>query len=319
MAPMTRRAFAVVLLALVSACGPARAAGGCASAQFLVASPGGLQCFDQRGRVVARLVGLPALAAPALATRQLTTGRIFFALTAVVDPKTGFGSDLMSVAPDGSDLRLVLAHESDNVFYDAPSLDKSGSFLYFHRAAKISRNGAYLGTDSTIERLDLASGHRTVVVHDAADPAISPDGKLLVYVRLADGRGDSLWAVDPAGTNARNLLRGHGFAQIQTPRFAPNDDRIAFSAAGHVAPTSAGLPHLAHLGIPSELYVVRADGTGLRSIATSADDVIPGWSPDGASIAFISTGTLFVADIASGSTRTVAAMQFPNGDVVWLR
>jgi Tol biopolymer transport system component len=212
----------------------------------------------------------------------------------------------------------VLAHESDSVFYDSPSLDQRGSLLYFHRAAKVSRNGAFT-TESTIERLDLVSGQRMVVVRDAADPTLSPDGKVLVYVRLVDGRGGGLWAVDAAGANARNVLPGHGFVQVQTPRFAPNDDRIAFSAAGHVAPTSVGLPHLAHLGIPSELYVVRLDGTGLRSIATSADEVIPGWSPDGASIAFISTGNLVVTEVASRSSRTVASLQFPNGDVIWLR
>lgn len=317
---VTRLAMiAALLAALASACGLAASTGGCAAARFLLASPAGLQCLDEHGMVVARLVGLPVLAAPALATRHPKTGRIFFTLTAVVDTKTGFGSDLMSVALDGSDLRVVLAHESDNVFYDSPSLDRNGSVLYFHRAEKLTRSGAYVGTESTIERLDLATGQRMAIVKDAADPAISPDGTVLVYVRLVDGRGDGLWAVDPAGTNARDLLPGHRFAQVQTPRFAPNDDRIAFSAAGHVAPATSRSPHFAHLGIPSEVYVVRLDGTGLRSVATSADDVIPGWSPDGASIAFISTGALTVTDVASGATRTVASMQFPNGDVIWLR
>jgi hypothetical protein len=320
MARMTRRLIAGALLVLLAAtCGFVTSSDGCINARFLVASPGGLQCVDAGGKVVAKLVRLPALAAPALAARQESSGRVFFTLTSVVDPKTGFGSDLMSVAADGSDLRVVFAHESDNVFYDSPSLDRSGSTLYFHRAEKIVRNGAYIRTDSMIERLDLASGQRMIVVRDAADPTISPDGTLLVYVRLVDGRGESLWAVDAAGMNARNLLPGHTFAQVQTPRFGPDDERIAFSAAGHVAPTSAGLPRFAHLGIPSELFVVRADGSGLRSIAKTADDVIPGWSPDGASIVFISTGDLLVTQVASGSTRTVASLQFPNGDVIWLR
>jgi Tol biopolymer transport system component len=316
---MALRAIAIVMLSLfASACALVPGAGGCGGAEFLVASPAGLQCLDHRGSVVARLVALPAQATPALATRQATTGRIFFTLL-VIDTKTGFGTDLMSVAPDGSDIRVVLAHESDNVFYDTPSADRAGAFLYFHRAAKLTRNGAYVGTESTIERLELSSGRRTVIVRDAADPTISPDGNTIVYVRLVDGAAVELWAADATGTNARNLLRGHTFAHIQAPRFAPNDDRIAFSSAGHAAPISARLPHFAHLGIPSDLFVMRLDGTGLRSVGKNADDVIPGWSLDGASIAFISKGSLIVTDVASATPRTIASLPFPNGDVLWLR
>jgi dipeptidyl aminopeptidase/acylaminoacyl peptidase len=318
---MTRPSL--VLLAVIwfaSACAGAPGTGSCADARFVVANPGGLQCIDARGTVLGKVTALPPLTAPALATRQATTGRIFFTLTAVQNPKAGFGSDLMSVAPDGSDLQVVLAHESDSVFYDSPAPDRAGSFLYFHRAAKLLNNGSYVGTESTIERLELTSGRRTVIVREAADPTISNDGKTLAYVRIVGGKADGLWASEATGTNARNLVPGHTFAQVQTPRFAPNDDRIAFSASGHVGPTSGRLPHFAHLGIPSELYVVRLDGTGLRSLAKSADDLVPGWSPDGASIAFIATGSLVVTDVASASTRTVTStLTFPYGDVVWLR
>jgi hypothetical protein len=111
----------------------------------------------------------------------------------------------------------VLAHESDSVFYDSPSVDQSGSLPYFHRAAKVSRNGAFT-TESTIERL---VSRRTTI-----------------------------------GSRSRPL---------DTWR-----------------PRRSGCRIWRTSGSPSELYVVRVDGTGLRSVATSADDVIPGWSPDGA-------------------------------------
>jgi len=318
---MDRPAIAILLLALLTtACGPPTRSSGCSGAQFVIAGPGGLQCLDPRGAALRKLVALPGLTSPRFATRQVSTGRIFFTLTFVLDPKTGFGSDLLSVAADGSDLRTVLAHESEGVFYDSPNPDGDGTFLYFHRAANVFRDGAYAGAESLIERLELKSGHRTVVVRDAADPTLSPDGKTVAFVRIANGRADGLWVVDASGANPRNLLPGHAFAQIQTPRFAPDGHRIAFSAAGHVGPTSGRLPHFAHLGIPSELYIVGLDGTGLRSIATSADDIIPGWSPDGSSIAFIATGSLLVTDVASAATRTLASTEgFPYGDVVWVR
>jgi hypothetical protein len=320
MAAMGRSMVMLLLALLASGCGVLPSSGGCSGAQFVIAGPGGLQCVDSRGAVVRKLVTLPALTSPRFATKQASTGRIFFALTFVLDPKTGFGSDLLSVAADGSDLRIVLAHESEAVFYDSPTPDPDGTSVYFHRAANLFRDGAYAGTESIIERLELASGRRTVVVSDAADPTLSPDGKTLAFVRIVNGRADGLWVADATGANPRNLLPGHAFAQIQTPRFAPDGDRIAFSAAGHVAPRSGRLPHFAHLGIPSELWVVRLDGAGLRSLASIADDIVPGWSPDGASIAFIATGSLLVTNVASASTRTLASMQgFPYGDVIWLR
>ena len=62
------------------------------------------------------------------------------ALTKGTDPKTGFGTDIYSVNLDGTDLRPVVPHESENVFYDTPRYDPTGTFLYFHRNAAIVKN-----------------------------------------------------------------------------------------------------------------------------------------------------------------------------------
>ena len=76
----------------------------------------------------------------------------------------------------------------------------------------------------------------------------------------------------------------------------------------------------AHLGIPSDLDLVQCDNSGLRTIATTVDDVDPAWSPDSTQIAYVATGGLFVVTVADGSTRTVTqGKDFFFGGLVWLK
>jgi Tol biopolymer transport system component len=84
--------------------------------------------------------------------------------------------------------------------------------------------------------------------------------------------------------------------------WAPDGLQVAFSAG---------------VDLNSELYVIGADGTGLRRLTVhGASDVLPRWSPDGARIAFASDrGTslrmpiaeldLWILDVASGATRAL--------------
>jgi Tol biopolymer transport system component len=56
-------------------------------------------------------------------------------------------------------------------------------------------------------------------------------------------------------------------------------------------------------GRRSQIYVMRADGSGARNISARHDDLNPSWSPDGKLIAFRKrTGVLWVLD-ANGSNR----------------
>ena len=74
---------------------------------------------------------------------------------------------------------------------------------------------------------------------------------------------------------ARQITRiGHA----ESPKWSPDGTRILF-----IRRTKAAGPQ-------RELWVMAADGSGLRRLGTARDVVAADWSPDGASIAMVRAG-----------------------------
>lgn len=328
---MTARARVVALLLAVAlaACGaptaptPAATAvpGIGTKATFILANPGGLVGLDAKGLSLGTIVALPEQSAPSTPTLHPSGQIVAFALTQQPDPQRGFGSDIFVVNLDGTGLRPILLHEENNVFYASPRFDATGNALYVHRRAAILENGTFKGNTDTIERVELRTGERRTIVKDGADPAISPDGEMLVYVHLVNGQIDALWRATADGSDAKPLLGAKDrFVWIQSPRFRPTGCEIVFSGAGHTVSRGSSGGKLAHLSIPSDLFLVPCDGTSLRSAGQTGDDVTPAWSPDGTKIAYVGTGGMFVVDVAAGTTRMlVKGQDFLFGDLVWVK
>ena len=106
----------------------------------------------------------------------------------------------------------------------------------------------------------------------ASDPAWSPDGRELAFVRLSAGLGEPIYVVSADGSGLRRLTRNP--ANDADPTWSPDGRKLAF-----VSDRDGN----------SEVYVMNADGSGQRSLTRNpAFDADPTWSPDGRKLAFVS-------------------------------
>ncbi len=99
---------------------------------------------------------------------------------------------------------------------------------------------------------------------DASQPAISPDGKRVMYVTLPAPQKVELWVSDINGSNKAKIAAGN---ELGTTNWAPDNLHLAYfrSRAGEGA----------------KGYIVGSDGSGLREVPVAAYDIWSmAWSPD---------------------------------------
>lgn len=136
-------------------------------------------------------------------------------------------------------------------------------------------------TDVNIWRLTADKNSRPAPVANStaydSHPAISVDGTRLAFVSNRTGSGE-IWVSGIDGSNARQLT-SFGGAQVIWPRWSPDGSRLVFWV--ETADTGRG-----------DVYVVNADGTGLRRFTTEeSHESRPSWSADGRWIYFTSNRT----------------------------
>jgi serine/threonine protein kinase len=135
-----------------------------------------------------------------------------------------------------------------------PMPDPAGKGLYFVNGKSSGFLTAYHvhSKDST----DILS-------EDATQPAISRDGKRVMYITLPAGRNHELWVSDLDGGNKVKIATGD--QSLSTGTWAPDNFHLSFFDPGAA----------------SKVYIVGADGSGLRQLPPIGGAPInPVWSPD---------------------------------------
>ena len=91
----------------------------------------------------------------------------------------------------------------------------------------------------------------------------------------------------------------------------------AVSTASSGRPTARGLPSgRARTGSPGQIFVINADGSGLRQVTRDGDNRWPAWSPDGSRIAFVHNGTLSTIAPDGTDMQSVNGVT-PDGAIAW--
>ena len=107
-------------------------------------------------------------------------------------------------------------------------------------------------------------------------PQLSPNGRLIAFLYGSAGTF-SLYVARPDGSHRKRLSAAHvGYGRNLD--WSPDGRRIVFLRQPD--PVEGGY---------ADLYVVKADGTGLRRLTTekvSTENLTPAWSPDGSRIIF---------------------------------
>src|SRR5262249_48435937 len=179
------------------------------------------------------------------------------------------------------------------------------------------------------QRVELDGGAPTEVVANALGPAMSPDGKYLMYTAV-DQKGQPVGfrIADAQGGGGKDPLANQGFTYVRFPTFSPDGSLITFAGVGgpgvgapqqqKIFGASLGYGIAEAHGIPWEIWTVRPDGSELKRLTHESEDTpVPTWSPKGDWIAFAGEIGLYLVDAAGAQTIRVSTL-VSGGGIVWL-
>ena len=174
-----------------------------------------------------------------------------------------------------------------------------GSFSWAPDGHAITHGSNQDGDPDIYVRDVKTNVERQLTFHDSRDiwPAWSPNGKWIAFISERDGEMD-IYRMDANGENVMRLTNRGG---CKRPAWSPDSQWIVFSAIRK------------DVGIGSFIYVMNAEGKGLRRLANTSSGVCT-WSPDGKEIAFVPPNNavgghaLFSIDVNGKNTRQLTQL-----------
>ncbi len=152
----------------------------------------------------------------------------------------------------------------------------------------------------------------------AAAPALSPDGRCLLYVHSYEG-ADCVAVVDAEGRSwPQRLAAGHDF--YMWPCWHPGGGQVAFVAWDHPnMPWDGATLYLADLDLAGPLPALREARAVAGGPATSVFQ--PTYAPDGRHLAFVSDldgwWHVYVLDLATGEQRRLTEGAAEHAQPAW--
>ena len=183
--------------------------------------------------------------------------------------------DIMTMPSDGGEPEPVLTDEATDW---SPTWSPDGRFIYFISDRGGSMNLWRIPVDEESGRPSGEPEPVTTPATFAAHPSFSADGRRVAFSSVLMRQNLQIAEFDPQSfVMSEPTWLTTGSRQWSSPDPSPDGAWVAFY--------SRDLPE-------GDIYVIRADGTGLRQVTLGAPvDRVPRWSPDGELISYFSSGS----------------------------
>ena len=185
---------------------------------------------------------------------------------------------------DGSAKKGLTETKGPNEFILAPSWSPDGKRIAFCTFVfGISGKGTPFSSPPHISLIDADGKNlKSLDQLGGINPAWSPDGKRLLFTRIAEGKS-SLCSADADGTNVRALVELLGEGTVIFGAWSPDGKYLAYTV-----PDQGNGPPEATKQIKAGLFVAQSDGSQPRLLAGGSEQITLGvrWSSDSKQLFF---------------------------------